>query len=288
MKKRSGYQSIRDTHTKALTDAVPSPTPVAAALAVVLDEQRPSLSIGWGRFGYWCLGLVFFIILGSGSVAYAMGYRYNGLRGTIEQTSVVRLSGYLSGLGASTYLNGELVATRLPVRLTAVFPGSYELRVEKPGYQTWQQSIKLVPNQRYSFTGLFLLYQEPRQIASAVPGTVEPVQSSERSDISIRSSNELWLDDEFLTRTSQDIIEPRWFAGRRDHIAYQSGATVYLYDVPNQTTQPIITFPDATPRTIRFEESGRILVVQRSDQRSVDRFELFEPNTLFNLLVADS
>jgi hypothetical protein len=282
---RNPYQAKNQAHRAALQSLDSVVSDQAQALAGILDQNRPSLAFSWKRFGYWFSGFVCFMVLSSASIGYAMGYRFNATRGTIEQTSVIRVGGALSGLAANAYLNGALVATALPVKLTTVFPGSYELRIEKPGYQIWQQSIRLVPNERYSFTDLVLLYTKPRLVGESLPGQV-PNQPGFTNGLRVVDTNELWIEDMFITRSSEDIVNARWFTSTRSHIVYQKGATLYLYDVRNKVAQALFEAVNAEPVRYAIESDGRILLVQKSDQ-TFDRFELYEQNSLFNLLVAD-
>lgn len=87
---------------------------------------------------------------------YAAGYRYNFTKKTFEKTGILVVDALPHG--AAVYLNGRPVAAT-PARLTALLPQTYQVRVTKEGYSTWEKDV-LVESNLTTFNKNIVLFKK--------------------------------------------------------------------------------------------------------------------------------
>jgi hypothetical protein len=248
-----------------------------------IERNLPPKGHPWAR---WFQGLLYFIafcVLAAGCLLWALGYRINRAAGTLEQTGVLELSTAQAGLNPEVYINGARQDTTLPVRMRWMFPGRYDIEIRKEGYQSWSRQVQISPNERVSFPSILLLFEKPREIT---PPVLRPDELSNRSantrGIEVRFKSELWIRDEFVTRSSSDILQAEWYEEGR-HIIYQAGESLVVRGIETGISQQVATFSDAkAPVPFALQENGRVLVYTDGDK--LRAFELFAPRTLLDRL----
>jgi len=83
--------------------------------------------------------LGFFILILTGVIAYARGYRLDFSQKTLTSTGILVVSSYPDG--AKIYLNGKLSgATNSNLTLP---PGKYQLEIKKDGYFPWKKNLTI-------------------------------------------------------------------------------------------------------------------------------------------------
>ncbi len=92
------------------------------------------------RFLSWTFIITFFV-LAPVIILSTAGYRYNFERGRLERTGVVVVESRPAG--ASISLNGKPQKAETPAHLGKVTPGTYAVRVEKAGYQSWTKTVSV-------------------------------------------------------------------------------------------------------------------------------------------------
>lgn len=230
------------------------------ALVPPIDMNLPPKGNPWRR---WVSGLIYFItfcILGTICLLWALGYRVNWVAETIEQTGIVELSTPQVGLHPNVFVNGERQSSSLPISLRWLFPGHYDIRIEQSGYQTWEKLIIVGNNERIDYPSVLLLYAVPQTID---PPTIRTDQIVNRTydnrGIEIRSGNELWVDGAFITRTSDDMLNPEYYFDSK-HIIYQAGDEVIVRDLVSSTSQTVLTLKSKTPVSYVTQDNGRVLI----------------------------
>jgi hypothetical protein len=248
----------------------------------VLDRNLPPKGHPWGR---WFQGLLYFIAYCAIAVfclLWAMGYRVNWAAATIQQTGVLELSSPQAGLNPEVYINGQLHEQTLPVRLRWVLPGRYDVEIKKEGYQSWSRQVVVHPNERVSFPSILLLFEAPREIT---PPNLRLDELEARvpttRNIEIRFQNELWIRDEFVTRSSQDILQAEWYDEGK-FVIYQAGNALLLRNIETGVSQLVAEFePEIqTPVPYVLRENRRVLVFAEGEK--LRAFELYAPRTILD------
>lgn len=90
------------------------------------------------------LVLTLALILGVSTllIFQAKGYKYDFKNKKIEKTGIIAISSVPQG--AAVYVNGKLSAAT-NTNLSDLVPGTYEIKVSKEGYITWEKSVVVEP-----------------------------------------------------------------------------------------------------------------------------------------------
>lgn len=115
------------------------------------------------RKGIFYLFTGIFLCVAPTVALYAAGYRFS--LNSLEITRIGVLSVDTLPNDANVFFNNKLVATRLPLKLSNIIPGTYNLRLEKEGYLPWGKDIVIEENKTTYIKNfsLFLL-SEPEAI----------------------------------------------------------------------------------------------------------------------------
>lgn len=231
----------------------------------LIERNLPPSGVPLHRWLLTVLYLVSFILLGSAALLWALGYRVNSVTGALEQTALIQLDSREDALAPDVFINGVKQDGSLPFRKMWLSPGWYDIDVKKEGYQDWQTSVHLAPNERAVIGDIVLVYTEPKEVANPGLRLDElTTRSHDTSTIEIRNSNELWVDDKLLNRTSADIVQAEWYNDHR-HIIFQAGTELLLENVGRHTSAHIITLTSEKPATYAFRDGGRLLVFADGD-----------------------
>ena len=159
------------------------------------------------------------------------------------------------------YLNGQKQDKGMPFFLSYVTPGEYTLTVTKDGYQKWERLITVDPNKTYKANDIFLILAS--STPTSLPSAPLVFPSATPADIQVKNNNEIWIQQTFITRTSEDIYAIQWFPDN-DHLVYQAGNTIWFCDADGLSTQKIATLPTSDPITFTFLNKGQTLVYQQA------------------------
>lgn len=260
-----------------------SPQEIEAFVREQFQQRRFRFGFSYVRMANWLAGVVLFALASTVVLGIALGYQVDWENRRIVRTGLIEVHSNLNDLPASVFLNGELVASRLPLRQYAALPGTYEVRIEREGYQPWSYSVDVRENERVRLRGVLLTYTELRPAAVTDIRIDDPRFAAESSSgLEVRSNNELWLDEKLIARYSADVRAPRWYSGRQGAVV-QAGSTL-LYVMPSlPRTQVLYRLPSEKSRFF-FEQGGRVLVYTdpRSAEPAVYRTELFESTRILD------
>lgn len=252
-----------------------------------MEARKMRIGFSYARMTSW-LGAVFlFTVIGGFAVAISLGYRFTiqpeqEEKVVVQETATLQLNGPLAGLPVEVYLNGELVATELPLRLSRLEPKRYAIELKKVGYQSWKQEVTLEPYQRVNFSPVVLLYEKP---VFALDPTItlddKRFTAIDDRNLVLKEGSEIWLDDTFITRMSGDILSVRWFPGR-SFIVVQNTDGLMLLAIDGSYTQNIITSPQESKTSFFFTEGGSVLVLQTPE--GIQKAPLFEMTSFIDRL----
>lgn len=225
-----------------------------------VDLNLPSSGFPVGRILNIAVGIVAFLAISTTSLFSALGYQVNWDAHSIEQTSLIELQTRF-GLPADVYINGVKQADGVPLRVPWILPGQYTIQVKKDGYQSWSRIVTIDPNQRAVYQNIVLVYQVPRTVeAPVVTADDLNIKNADTAGIDIRK-NEIWINNKFVTRLSQDIINAEWFPGHYQ-LVYQIDNRLVLSDVDGSNVQTLVTSDTPTPIPYTLQDDGRVLIYE--------------------------
>lgn len=100
------------------------------------------------------LWIAFFVICPS-IILYTAGYRYDFETNQIKQTGVLSVD--VEPQDVHVMLNNIPIEKEIPIRLSNRAPGTYALKIERPGYKTWERDIVIESNNTTYIKGVTLI-----------------------------------------------------------------------------------------------------------------------------------
>ncbi len=213
-----------------------------------------------------------FCFLAAIALYYSLGYKFNWSTKRLQQTGMIILDSRVQSSGGFTVkVNSTSESLQFPHRIPYLFPGNYTLTISQKGYQTFTRTVKIEENLVRNFRNLVLVTEQ--ESFPLTPSEREVSRSLDSSGIEIRDQNELWLDEKFLTRTSQSILAVRWYTDNRA-IAFQTPTGFWLYSPELQATQALAQLESEKTLPFSFAAGGKVLVID-TESGSLER-TLFE------------
>ncbi len=201
--------------------------------------------------------IIVFLLLGYGLVVYALGYRYDFIKGKFQKTGSFQVQ---TNIGASVYLNDELAGETSfltnSFAKSRLLPRAYAVRVQRRDSQSWQKNIEVEPGALASYPNIILLPQKFNEAAVA-SGSFDPSQLSPKikkvkkiaspdGDKSLTfNDHEIfieWLKDagrqpfrkageiELITRFSQTIRDIQWHKDS-EHLIVDAGGILKFIEI---------------------------------------------------------
>lgn len=156
---------------------------------------------------FWIILIASFLFFAVVLVAYANGYHLNIKTLHLQQTAMIVVDGPQSS-PSITLKNKTYQNSKLPVRFGRLFPGRYEIKVEKADYQRWGKVINLEGGQAITFPNVLLFFVKPQisqtSASSQVIDQVNQNYQNEHENIN-SENNELRYKNQLITRFSQQI-----------------------------------------------------------------------------------
>lgn len=115
-----------------------------------------------------------FIVATPALILYSMGYRFDWQTKKIIETGVISID--VKPKDAAVYLNNILIAKKIPIRLTNRAPGSYELKISRAGYKTWEKTIDIKSRQTTYIKDIGLIKDAlPTQLIDRADKNIEKI-----------------------------------------------------------------------------------------------------------------
>jgi hypothetical protein len=232
-------------------------------LETLLKYRISNKTSAWNR-GHVAFRVTTYAILATTAIVLALGFRFNWQARVIEQTGMLVLESSITPTGIQVSLDGKVLPASLNQRIPYLFPGDYRLQITAEGYQSFDRTISISPNKATRLQNISLLTTEA-SAALVLTTTQQKIPTADAHGLEVRNLSELWQDGRYLTRLSQPITTPQFYPGKHA-IAYQQGASLWLYNLDTKATQLISALPDASLVEYGFTDGGRGLLVKQADK----------------------
>lgn len=215
--------------------------------------------------GLWAFLVVSFSILASILILEVNGLYFNPKNWQIQSTGLIYLQGYPKDVALS--LNGQVKNVVLPEKMEKLFPGTYEIKVEKENYVPWTKTVLLKGGEAFvnKKIWLFLAKIEPQEINNNRT-TIDSLKKnfeSRANDLLIKD-NEIWFDDELVTRFSGKL-EGAIFMSDAYHIIFQVDDEIRVMDIDGSNNIALIklkkpekSYFEVYSKKIIFTDDGKI------------------------------
>ncbi len=178
------------------------------------------------------------MVLATGMVVIAHGYRINTAARTLESTGAIQLKGTLSHIAV---VHGtDLVGDHTPLFLPNLKPDqTYSITITKDGYVAWHKDIRILSEQVASIGPIVMFQTKYQATATDAPDVATLCQKNQPSaDAQLyRNGSELRQSGTLIVRLSEDIRDSCWFNDHY-HVAYitEKSVRVVEKDGSNETT----------------------------------------------------
>jgi hypothetical protein len=210
------------------------------------------------------LGVAAFFILSSIAVVWANGLRFNPETKRFEQTVVIAVESNKDLKDATVYLNGDIVATEIPVQLRGLLPGHYELLLQQEGFQPYFQVFNLE-------AGEAKVIRDYQPIAATPKVTVAPdrivfAESAFESGLQVTLDGELIDNGKLVTRFIDDPIMARRINGA---YLYQLGNELRLFLPDGPHDYLIYTLAGTEVAKLNLRASAWEVILQEGETTKV-------------------
>lgn len=196
---------------------------------------RKSKNIMKQKFYSIGAGLAIFIIIAIVAVyllLIANGYKINYKTKSLELTGLIYLDSQPNS-NLDVFVDDEKKATKTPFKLNNLSPSRYAVKISKSGYQDWNKTFTVEPGKTSSKEKIKLFFREPKQLTitdDEKKSFNDMISTWPPKGLSIKNSSEIWLNDSYLTRFSQEILQLTWHPDL-DHIIFQLAKQIRIIDL---------------------------------------------------------
>lgn len=177
----------------------------------------------------------------------AYGFRINFKTLKFQQTGIISLNGEPKTVNLT--MNNVKKNVNLPVRMTKLLPGYFEIILQKDGYVPWIKMEKLEAGQAINENEILLFLDAPK-----VTKLPENKAQNERIEKTFKEGNpnliikenEIWLNKKLVTRFSQPIIGAMIMRDF-EHIIFQIGKEIRVIESDGSNNTKLIDLPSANP-----------------------------------------
>ena len=227
----------------------------------------------WPTFGWVLVGVVF-LIVSSLAVAWANGLVFDPARRSFQRSVIVSVEASLKEV--EIFLNDKLVASEAPISFRGLRAGRHQIRIEKDGYHSWQESWQLEYGQVGLIAGSVRLIAKEPTVESSI-GQLGPSVTYDLG-LEVGKTGELLDSGRFVTSFAVAPIGAHRFY---DGYIYQIGSEIRLAWPKAALDFPIFGLAETgqlSPAPLVVDESNWLIRLQAADR--VVTVHLLIPNEL--------
>jgi hypothetical protein len=207
------------------------------------------------RIGILIGFIVLFFITAPLVVLYTAGYRWNEKKVRLEKVGIIFLRSRPSG--AEIYLNGTLRSEHAPARLRNLLPSTYDIKVAKNGYGSWEKTLPVSSGLTTFAEGIVLWKKAAPEALASAPAKIlnqtELAMLNRRDPLTYESNGEtfksdgfeVWVnnkdgDHETVTRLSDEIVAILPYADT-GWIIYETATAIHAIERDGRDTRNDVT-----------------------------------------------
>ena len=207
---------------------------------------------------FWLVVIVSFLLSIGFILMKANGWNFNFKTGKISQTGMISLSGDIAN--PQIKLNGKLYGNNLPLKITNLAQGYYDVTIEKENYQGWQKTVPVEEGKAALFRNILLFFKEPQE--AAVPSNItQEVLDKEYQNQSAKikiAGSEIFYNNIMVSRFSQNIAGAIIYPDEA-HLIFQTGDEIDIIELDGGNNQPLVKLSSNLPTRFFLRDNGRTL-----------------------------
>lgn len=217
---------------------------------------------------------VFYVIIIVAVSAYLIlltyGYRINWQNRTLQKVSAMYIASIPQDV--KVFIDSKEVSNTTPLKVTNLFPGRYDVRIENDLYETWDKTLNVksdyVPQEQDIV--LILKDRKETEMSDNEKKTYEDFFQNEdkvkesQKNLYIKDNNELYFDNVLISRFSQEIKNAVWYADKK-HIIYQLNDQIYFMDTDGTNNIELAKLSSNDKANFISSGEGKYLIYQNGD-----------------------
>lgn len=227
--------------------------------------------------------LILILTISSWLILLANGYKINPQSHKLEKTGMIYLES--TPKDVTVYINGLLKSTETPHKHAEIFPGRYDIKIIKPNFYDWQETLWVNPEQVTERKYIVLFYKESQKIEltneekNNYQKQFDLVNLLLNKNLFIKENNEIWFGDIFITRLSQNIKKAVWYFDKK-HILYQVEKNINIMDVNGTNIISLVELNNDKTTSFFSEDGGESLVYK--DGEDLKKIKITQNNGLMD------
>lgn len=219
-----------------------------------------------GLLLFWFVLITSFVFFAGLIHLKANGWQINFRTLELTQTGMIILSGVPEK--AEVRINNQVKNNYLPVKLSNLSPGYYDVDIVATDYRAWHKTIQVLSGKASLNQNIILFLAHPQEVAVSAEITPESIlEEYQKKTAELKFfDSEIFWQDKFITRFSQNILAAIIYPDN-NHIVFQQGNEMRVIDIDGSNDILLFHLSSAEPtlmtiknndRTIYYLDQGKI------------------------------
>lgn len=202
----------------------------------------------------WVVIIGSFLLVSSWIISSATGYRFNTQSGRFQKTSFLKIR--TEPREVTVLLQGKQVAVKTPWEQKRLFPGNYEIKIEKPGYHSWAKNVTIEPSQALVLDRIVLFKQALPQAAS--PEEAATLEKANPPDDLYFQGGEIFSAERIITRRSADVVAATWYPNK-NYVVYQIYSEIRVVELDGSNDLKLADLETKKPTKFSVSNNSELL-----------------------------
>jgi len=205
------------------------------------------------KYGIYIAAVAAFVIAGFFIITYAAGYKVDITNRSLNQTGLISVSSDNADIYIDDILigNGKITKRNLE-------PKGYRISVKKEGYFDWSKQVELESGEAEIINYAVLFKQSPVVSEYSVNQSDFLNKFADSDGLQI-INNEIYQNDNFVTRYSKDVFGLSWYTDQR-YLAFSNDSKLKIIEIDG--TNEISLLDKASQTPVVFVNSGRVVIFE--------------------------
>lgn len=214
----------------------------------------------------WLVFTLIIATLAGYLILIANGYKINYKTLTVAKTGMIYLKSQPEE--AKIYLDGQLVSQQTPWRQGDLLPGRYEIKISKDGFVDWEKSLLVEEGKTEAWEAVKLFLQHPQVLEvkeEESQALSQLVEQWPAKGLVIKNGSEIWFNDVYITRFSQDIKNLSWHTDLK-HIFLQINKKILVMEADGNNIIELVNLDSEQTSQFVVINEGKELLYQDGEK----------------------
>ncbi len=232
----------------------------------------------------YILYLIIIVFVSTYLILLTYGYRINWANRSLQKISMMYLASIPQDV--DVYMNSKLISDSTPVKITNLFPGRYDIKIENSDYESWEKTFFIQPDFVSQEQDIILILKNKENIVlsdSKKEAYIQYFKSDEyinkdKKNLYIKNGSEIYFDDLLIARLSKDVKNVSWYADKK-HIFYQLENKIYFMDTDGTNNVVLVELSSDNKADFKSSSEGGGLIYD--DNGDIKEIKITNITSLF-------